>query len=117
MLTPGRAASAADAAPRRPLRLWASENDPRARLVREALSSLQLEFEMRTAARGSAKHAELAERHGSAARAPFLEDPGEGDPLAQPWAMGAGGDGWRAIVAELFRRYAAGPTLGWLGPP
>ena len=68
---------------------------------------------MRTAARGSVKHAELTERHGSGARAPFLEDPG--DPLAQPWAMGAGGNGWRAIVAELHNRYAAGPTLGWLG--
>lgn len=89
-----------------PRELWAFESCPRARLVREALCSLELPYTLQGmgGAPGTAvaahRLAMLRTTHGEAARPPFLFDPSGG-------IIGSGeGGGWEGLVRGLWAHYA-----------
>lgn len=80
--------------PQRLLRLWEFEGCPQSRIVREALSALDLDAEVRPCPRGGTRfRLEL-----QAAPVPRLEDPDAGVTLV----------GADAIVAHLYARYGTG---------
>jgi glutathione S-transferase len=60
--------------PAQPLTLFSYENSPHCRLVRERLCELELRYQLRTVAAGSAKRAELIARAGRE-EVPYLIDP------------------------------------------
>jgi len=90
------------------LRLWGFEACPRSRLIREALSTLQLPYRMCTSGEGSPTRDELEHNNGSTVRLPVLEDRNAG----LRWE----GDEWCAAVQYLFETYATGPTLPLWSP-
>jgi glutathione S-transferase len=60
-------------APNEPLELWSYEASPYCRLVREALSELELPYTLHNVARGSQRRAEFAQMSGKM-RVPYLKD-------------------------------------------
>lgn len=112
-ITPARdtAASSGDGGEVR--QLWAREGCARARLLREALCTLQLPYTLvgmggdggdgdgDCGPVGAARADALRAAHGSQASAPFLVDG------AQGVAASGAGDGWVGLVRGLFEAHAA----------
>ncbi len=86
--------------PEQPLRLWDFETCPHCRIVREALTTLDLDAEVRPCPRGGARF--RGELGGNTV--PRLEDPNTGEVLS----------GSQAIVAYLYARYGATKAPGVL---
>jgi len=84
--------------PAQRLRLYEFEGCPYCRKVREALSSLDLEAEIRPCPKGGTRFRPEVEAHGGRLLFPYLVDPGAGK------AMYESDD----IVAYLFEQYGAG---------
>lgn len=80
--------------PEQPLELWSYEASPYARLVREALSELQIAYVLHNVARGSAKRKAFAKMSGKM-QVPYLKDPNTGEALFESGA----------IVAYLRKTY------------
>ena len=89
--------------PEQPFRFWEFEADAESRAVREALSILDLDADVRPCPPGGVRF--LAEVGG--AHVPRLEDPNAGVTLS----------GARPIVEHLFARYGAGPAPRLLRVP
>lgn len=85
--------------PAQPLQLYEFENCPFCRLVREALSMLDLEADVRPCPPGGTRFRPEAERLGGKAQFPYLVDPNTGT------SMYESGE----IVAYLYRTYGSGP--------
>jgi glutathione S-transferase len=97
-LRPGRGVRYRRArAPQQPLELWSFEASPFCRIVREALSSLELPYRLHNVAKGSAKRAAFVERSGRM-QVPYLADPNSGVEMFES----------TDIVAYLDRSYALG---------
>jgi glutathione S-transferase len=97
-LRPGRGVRYRRArAPAQPLELWSFEASPFCRIVREALSSLELPYRLHNVAKGSAKRAAFVERSGRM-QVPYLADPNSGVEMFES----------ADIVAYLERSYALG---------
>lgn len=60
--------------PEQPLELWSYEASPYCRLVREALSELQIPYALHNVARGSAKRKAFAKMSGKV-QVPYIKDP------------------------------------------
>jgi glutathione S-transferase len=86
------------ARPRSPLVLFEKEPCPRSRLVREALSMLDLDAEMRPCPEGELAHRAELRLRGGTEPIPFLLDPNSGARLS----------GSAAIVRYLFEIYGDG---------
>jgi glutathione S-transferase len=84
-------------APAQPLELWSYEASPYCRLVREALTTLELPYLLHNVAKGSAKRAAFVERSGRM-MVPYLADPNTGVEMFES----------ADIVAYLDRTYALG---------
>ena len=82
------------ARPEKTLRLWDFERCPHSRIVREALSTLDLDAEVLPCPRGGTRFRPALEGRG----VPRLEDPNTGDLLT----------GSTTIVAHLYAKYGAG---------
>lgn len=80
--------------PARLLRLWDFERCPHSRIVREALSCLDLDAEVRPCPRGGTRFRPELQGGG----VPRLEDPNTGETIV----------GSTAIVAHLYAKYGAG---------
>lgn len=85
----------ASRAPEQPLELWSFEASPFCRIVREALTSLELPYRLHNVAKGSAKRAAFVERAGKL-MVPYLADPNTGVEMFES----------ADIVAYLERSYA-----------
>jgi len=83
--------------PEQPLELWSFEASPFCRIVREALSSLELPYRLHNVAKGSARRAAFVERSGRM-RVPYLADPNTGVEMFES----------ADIAAYLERTYALG---------
>ncbi|XP_051139355.1 uncharacterized protein LOC127257092 isoform X2 [Andrographis paniculata] len=80
------------------LELFSYENNPYARIVREALCELELAYILESVGRGS-KRAELLYELSGSEEVPYLVDPNTG--------MGIGGEGgYKKILSYLFQTYA-----------
>lgn len=86
--------------PELPLRLWDFERCPHCRIVREALTALDLEVEVRPCPRGGTRFRPELKGPG----VPQLEDPNTGVHLV----------GSTVIVKYLYDRYGAGAPPGFL---
>lgn len=82
------------ARPEKPLRLWDFERCPHCRIVREALTTLDLDAEVLPCPRGGTRFRPALEGGG----VPRLEDPNTGEVLI----------GSTKIVAHLYAKYGAG---------
>lgn len=92
------AASSALAPPRpdKPLVLYSYEGNQFCRLVREVLTELDLEYELRSAGKESPRREELSEITGGSSQCPYLIDPNTSVKIAES------GD----IVKYLYEKYA-----------
>jgi glutathione S-transferase len=81
--------------PAQPLRLYEMEGCPFCRVVREALTALHLDAEIRPCPKGGTRFREEAVRLGGKAQFPLLQDPNTGTVLQES----------ADIVAYLFRTY------------
>ena len=98
MLTGGRGAEVRPSrAPAQPLELWSFESSPYSRMVRAALSELELPYLLHNVAKGSPKRPAYAELSGKM-QVPYLVDPNTGQRLF----------GSLAIEEYLDATYAAG---------
>jgi glutathione S-transferase len=96
--------------PQQPVVLYEFEACPFCRKVREALSVLDLDAEIRPCPKGGTRFREEVRRRGGKAQFPYLIDPNTGREMYES----------DAIVAYLHREYGAGPAplllrAGWLG--
>ena len=96
--------------PERPIVLYEFEACPFCRKVREALSVLDLDAEIRPCPKGGARFRDEVRRRGGKAQFPYLVDPNTGREMYES----------DAIVAYLHREYGTGPPplllrAGWLG--
>lgn len=89
-------ASVQAAAPAQPLRLYDIEACPYCRMVREALTALHLDAEIRPCPKGGTRFRAEAEQVGGKQQFPLLVDPNTGSVLYES----------ADIVAYLFRTYA-----------
>lgn len=94
----GRVITQIGARPAHRLVLFDVESCPRSRLVREALSMLDLDVEIRPCPRGAAKHRAELRRLAGRLHVPFLLDPNTGDMLYSA----------ERSVRYLFRTYGHG---------
>jgi glutathione S-transferase len=84
-------------APENPLELWSIEASPFCRLVREALTSLELPYLLHNVGKNSPGRAPFVARSGKM-MVPYLVDPNTGAEMFES----------AAIVAYLYQTYAAG---------
>jgi glutathione S-transferase len=96
--------------PAQPLVLYEFEACPFCRKVREALSVLDLDAEIRPCPKGGPRFREEVRRRGGKAQFPYLVDPNTGREMYES----------DDIVAYLHREYGVGPSplllrAGWLG--
>ncbi|KAL3774697.1 hypothetical protein ACHAW5_003769 [Stephanodiscus triporus] len=109
-----------------PLVLYSYEGNQFCRLVREALTELDLTYELRSCGKGSSRRGELSELTGGSTACPYLIDPNTGIAMAES----------KDIVEYLYSKYALwtppseflrwasdfviapvlGPVFGYLAP-
>lgn len=87
----------ASRAPTQPLELYSFEGSPFCRIVREALSTLEIPYDLHNVAKGSAGRAAFSERAGRM-MVPYLADPNTGIEMFES----------AEIVAYLEQTYATG---------
>ena len=93
--------------PEQLLELYEFEACPFCRKVREALSILDLEAEIRPCPKGGPRYREQIEQRGGKAQFPYLVDPNSGVEMYES----------DAIVRYLFERYGDGAVPALLGLP
>ena len=96
----GLSVGALGARPEQPLVLYEFESCPYCRRVREALSILDLEAEIRPCPKGGHRFRDELIARGGKAQFPYLIDPGTGKEMYES----------ADIVDYLFSRYGAGPA-------
>jgi anaphase-promoting complex subunit 7 len=82
--------------PEKPLVLYSYEGNQFCRLVREVLTELDLQYELRSAGKGSPRREELAEITGGSTQCPFLQDPNTNIAMAES----------ADIISYLYKTYA-----------
>lgn len=92
--------------PPRPLRLYEFEGCPFCRKVREALTVLDLEVEIRPCPKGGQRFRPEVVRRGGKAQFPYLVDPNSGKEMYES----------DDIIAYLFAEYGVGGVPARLGP-
>jgi len=94
--------------PEKPLILYEFEACPFCRKVREALTTLDLEAEIRPCPKGGPRFREELKKKTGRAQFPYLEDPNTGAAMFES----------DEIIAYLYKQYGAGrpPLLRWSAP-
>lgn len=100
----GIMARAAESQPERPLELYDMENCPYCRVVREALSALDLDALVYPCPKRGERYRPRVVELGGKAQFPFLVDPNTGERLYES----------ADIVAYLYRTYGGRPAPSWL---